>query len=684
MRFSCRSQIWTSLSTLLVALAGAPAIANGQNAEGTVTIVESDATYTLDNGIVTAMVAKASGDLVSLRYKGLEMLATFLDDNKLPNLAQDPPGENKNGVNRGMTDHQYGFWSHDAMGVRGTGDATAAITIHPQDNEGQRAEVSIKGVSGGRGLGTGPGAAATGDFIADVEIRWALGRGESGVYTYTIFEHLPEYGATTITEARFCAKLNAFFDWMSVDDNPHRHKFYPADLVEGDKYIYTANQFNNPAFGWSSTTEKVGFFIINPSMEYMSGGPTKIEFLGHRDTNQIAAPCVLNYWRSSHYGGAQVSVGDGENWAKVIGPFMLYVNAGDDPQAIYSDARNQAAVEKEKWPFAWVSHPRYPLRNERADVSGRLALNDPVVADGALPNLLVGLTAQDETLAGGGPGGGAETGWQRDAKYYQFWVRGDQDGTFTIPNVRPGEYTLRAMADGVLGELAVADVRVEPGRRLALGEVEWKPRRRGKQLWEIGVPNRNGSEFKSGDVYYEPDAPRAYSELFPDDVRYVIGKSDYRQDWYFAHVPRVALAPPGAAGARGDARGGAAPRGGRRGRGGGGGAAGGRATPFVVEFELPEAPAGIATLRVAISGTGTRQVAVEVNGQPAGQIDRLINDGTISRHGIQGLWYQRELAFDASLLKLGANTLTLTVPAGGVTAGVIYDYLRLELDEEAN
>jgi len=57
-------------------------------------------------------------------------------------------------------------------------------------------------------------------------------------------------------------------------------------------------------------------------------------------------------------------------------------------------------------------------------------------------------------------------------------------------------------------------------------------------------------------------------------------------------------------------------------------------------------------------------------------------DSTFSgRNGIQGIWYQRELSFDTSMLKSGKNILTLTVPAGSVGAGVMYDYLRLELDE---
>jgi rhamnogalacturonan endolyase len=34
-------------------------------------------------------------------------------------------------------------------------------------------------------------------------------------------------------------------------------------------------------------------------------------------------------------------------------------------------------------------------------------------------------------------------------------------------------------------------------------------------------------------------------------------------------------------------------------------------------------------------------------------------------------------------MKPGENAMTLTVPEGEVTSGVVYDYLRLELDENA-
>jgi hypothetical protein len=46
-----------------------------------------------------------------------------------------------------------------------------------------------------------------------------------------------------------------------------------------------------------------------------------------------------------------------------------------------------------------------------------------------------------------------------------------------------------------------------------------------------------------------------------------------------------------------------------------------------------------------------------------------------------GYWSLPGVAFDAAMMKAGTNVLKLTVPAGPVTAGVEYDYLRLEVEE---
>ena len=258
--------------------------------------------FVLSNGIVTATVRKGDGNLSSLMYRGDEMLAS---------------GEGRDG-----------FWSHSAA----TGErnrTTARITIDPATNGGRRAGGSVKGMSDGRPMGNGPGGSA----VADIEIRWTVEQGASGVYTYSAWEHKPEYPWTSVGEARFCAKLNDdIFDWMTVDARRNMKMLSTHDWNYGTplnmkevrlittgpwkghvehKYDYSANQNDVRAWGWSSTTKHIGLWFINPSIEYLSGGPTKIELSAHRDAtfnpeakDAPAPPCLLNYWRGSHYGGS--------------------------------------------------------------------------------------------------------------------------------------------------------------------------------------------------------------------------------------------------------------------------------------------------------------------------------------------------------------------------------------------
>jgi len=72
-----------------------------------------------------------------------------------------------------------------------------------------------------------------------------------------------------------------------------------------------------------------------------------------------------------------------------------------------------------------------------------------------------------------------------------------------------------------------------------------------------------------------------------------------------------------------------------------------------------------------------------VNDQPAGRVTDLTYNATINRDGIGGYWKEHDVEFDAALMKAGANSLTLTIPEGGLTSGIMYDYVRLELDENA-
>lgn len=624
---------WVAMGLTCAALAA--------DAAPPVTVAEAADAYTLDNGTLRARVEKHSGKLLSLTYKGLETL-----------------------------DHQGGYWSHSAAGPK----VIDAVTIDPKSNRGDRAEVSVKGISGGTRMGSGPG----GSVVADIEIRYALGRGETGLYTYCVFDHKPEYPATSVGEARFCAKLNDdVYDWMSVDARRNQIAVTANDWNHGTvlnmkevrrmntgvykghaehKYDYTAVQFDTPAFGWSSTTKRVGLFFINPTIEYLSGGPTKVELCVHRDATfregdltAPAPPCLLNYWRGSHYGGSVCNVAAGEGWTKVVGPFLIYCNEGESPDVMFKDALAAARKEAAAWPYDWVNGVDYPHRDRRATVTGTLALNDPLAPHATMSNILVGLAAPDYKTSGG-RGGTSTVDWQLDAKHYEFWARADDAGGFAIANVRPGTYTFHAIANGVLGEFAKADVTVAPGQTLDLGRLEWTPVRHGKQLWEIGIPDRTAADFRHGDHYWQWGLYNEYPTDFPDDVNFTIGKSDWRTDWNYCQCPR-ADRPAG--------------------------------TPWTIHFTLPTAPAGKATLRLAFAATSARRIEVSVNDNPAGAATNLTDTATIRRDGIRGYWYERDVVFDAGLLKAGDNVLRLTIPPGNATNGIEYDYLRLELDEAA-
>jgi rhamnogalacturonan endolyase len=687
-----------------------------------VVVWENNSSFTLDNGVVAAAVSKRSGDLLSLRYRGMEML---------DNVSQ----------------RQAGYWSHNTE----RGQPTARITIDPTSNGGERGEIAIKGIANGKPMGSGPG----GSVIADVEIRYTLARGDSGVYTYSILSHSTNYPGTSLGEARFCLKLNdKLFDWMTVDSNRNMQMISTYDWNHGKqmnmkearlmttgayqgqvehKYDYSANQFTVRTWGWQSSAQHIGLWFINPSVEYLSGGPTKFELSAHRDatfTDSLTAaapPTLLNYWRSSHYGGAMCNIAATDSWSKVVGPFLIYCNSGETRDAVWQNALAREKTEAWAWPFNWVGGVDYPHKNERATVSGKIMLKDPEAPRLVLSNLLVGLSApdyappviprgrggfggfgfggggEDDTNSvaaadgrnttntnsavalrtnsvaegtnrvgragrgGGGFGGGAGGGfafrgprvveWQNDAKYYQFWVRGGADGSFSIPNVRPGVYTLHAIADGVLGELAVSNVTVGAGQGLNLGTLNWQPVRYGRQLWDIGIPNRTAAEFFGGDDYFHWGWYLKYPKLFPNDVNYLIGKSDFHKDWFFEQLPHN----EDLTNTNGMGR--------------------GRDTAWSIAFQLPEAPQGKATLRLAICGVSARDLSATVNDQPIGHVTNLVYNATISRDGIGGSWCERDLTFDASLMKPGENNLKLIVPGGGLASGIMYDYIRLELNE---
>ncbi len=679
--------------------AGSPSIAKPQ-VNAPVTVIDNGANWTLDNGIVKATVSKRDGRMTALMFHGINTM----------------------GGSGG------GYWEQAP-----TGQLTQSITIDPAKNDGARAEVAVKGVTGGRGF--------------DMEFRYDLERGASGIFVYGIYNHPASYAAAGEGESRYITKLNKDFNWISVDADRNLLECTPQDWGTGvvihakeqrllstgfyknsveHKYSYNAEQYRIPAYGWSSTKDHIGVWFINPTTEYLSGGASKLELVCHFDANDNPDPIILDYWCAGHYGGgAGCNIPAGEAWNKVIGPIFVYCNALADPKvpseadlatlaatagnpivppawhdnatALFHDALDQAKVEKAHWPYDWVNGVDYPHRDQRGTVTGRLVLNDPQAASTKLPHLTVGLAHPEFTSNAGGfvsrAGNGNVVTWEHDGNYYQFWNDGTEDGKFTLTNVRAGKYTLHAFADGVLGEFAQTDITVEPGKSLDLGQLQWKPVRYGQQVWEIGYPDRTGDKFFKGDAanYWLWGWGLRYPLLFPNDITYTIGKSDYHKDWFFQQTPHsenTSWINPDAKDPANQPFGWIKTATGTQdmwrtwGRG--------RATTWTIKFNLDHAPKGQATLRVALAGSDSTAglnnpgapggLSVGVNQKSVGSI-KIISTNALRYNTNKGVWRQYLQPFDAALLHEGENTVELTVPAGELTSGVVYDYLRLELDE---
>ena len=406
----------------------------------------------------------------------------------------------------------------------------------------------------------------------------------------------------------------------------------------------------------------------------------------------------------------------GRTGIRVVGPIFVYFNAVDNPRdptqadldrftasfgsgipavpkvwhdnalALWNDAVAKSKTVKAAWPYDRVQGVDYPHKAERGTVTGQLVLDDPQAASKSLPNLTVGLTHVNYQGAGSGyqlrAGNGNIVTWPHDGDYYEFWVNGSADGRFTIPNVRPGTYVLRAFANGVLGEDdRTAKVTVEAGKTVNLGKLDWQPVRYGKQVWESATPTAlptNSSRATAPTTGYGdgrcamPALPQRHhldhrQERLPQGL--VLRGGAALRDHSLAESRLQGPVQPtlrlggNSTHQRGPVR--VGPRPGHH---------------LDCEVQHGQGIQGTAVLRIALAGDDGTTLAIGINGQTVGTI-RPVATNALRYNTNKGVWNQYIVKFDASLMKAGANEMTFTVPAGDVTTGVVWDYLRLELND---
>ncbi|RHN41536.1 putative rhamnogalacturonan endolyase [Medicago truncatula] len=525
----------------------------------------------------------------------------------------------------------------------------------------------------------------------NIDIRYIFRSGDSGFYSYAIFNRPKGMPGIEVDQIRFVFKLDKDrFKYMAISDTRQRNMPAMKDRNTGqvlaypeavlltnpinpqfrgevdDKYQYSCENKDNTVHGWIGfdSDPPVGFWMITPSNEFRNGGPIKQDLTSH------VGPIALSMFVSTHYAGKEVTMAfqEGETYKKVFGPVFVYLNTAsseNDNATLWSDAVQQLSKEVQSWPYDFPQSQDYFPPNQRGAVFGRLLVQDWYFEGGRYQyanNAYVGLAL---------PGDAGS--WQRESKGYQFWTQTDAKGYFKITNVVPGHYNLFGWVSGFIGDYKYnSTITITPGGVIKLNSLVYNPPRNGPTIWEIGIPDRLTSEFhvpepyptlmnklytEGRDNFRQYGLWERYTEMYPtDDLIYTLGVNK-NKDWFYAHVTRNTennTYEP---------------------------------TTWQIIFEHQhDLKSGNYTLQLALASAADAYLQVRFNDRSVypphfatGHIGRIRGDNCIQRHGIHGLYRLFSIDVPSNLLLKGKNIIYLTqTNADTPFQGVMYDYIRLE------
>ena len=672
------------ISWLFSARANVPG--GGTGTGSNVTLTDNGTTVTLANGIISIVITKTSAEIATFSYT-YNNSGTVVTNQLL------------SGGNGGSGGYLYWFQNGGSFIA---GPFTETVVA----NNGSYAEISLAYASPTNGI---------------MDIHYSMLRGSPGFYTTAILTHRSQDGITHI-ELRPNIYGGSEFNWMSVDAARNRIMEVSGGLsipVQGapkecylwtngiyagqyeDKYKYSADLANLPAWGWSSVGtggKNVGLWNITASPEYNPGGPMERSLMEHIGTT------ILNVFTGGYYGLATDNdFLDGEIWSKVYGPYFYYCNnvtnvvtsANQAALALYTDALAQGAAEKTAWPYSWFTNTSYTPAANRGAVTGKISISDSGNPNASAANLWVGVAQQ--------PSVDVSYDFQQWTKPYQFWAKTDAIGNFSISNVVAGaNYTLSAFGPGAAGTFmsqtltggnppllynlptSPFSVTVSGGATTNLGTVTWIPTRVGATVFEIGYPDRTAAKFRHGDDYWVGDigpsssAPSPiwskwleYPFDFPNGVNYTVGQNRWSTDWNFIQ--------PVTTDSQGNYN----------------------SSSSTITFNLATAPTNGATASIylGLCSDYYSAVVISVNGVNAASLSGLAaspnssvpstgyyvaygdSDSNI-REGNNGAFTDERLTFSAAALHQGQNTITISfreISANYFADHLMYDYLRLEL-----
>ncbi len=353
------------------------------------------------------------------------------------------------------------------------------------------------------------------------DLHYILKSGNLGIYCYLLESHQAKDSVGKYGQTRWGIKADeSLFDYHLVRDSIQGPMPKMAELTHDvqdwtflmpDSSYYTkydyADYIEDRFVHGMAGSKGFGLFVINPSHEYLNGGPTK------QYQNVHSTPFLINMFNCGHF-LSDVRKGDNliaDDWKKLNGPFFLYIAEGKTIPEIWSKAKSMAKSEQAKWPYSWMSNPEYPL--ERGTAIGQLLINGKPALEGT--RVILAAPGYD---------------WQAQSRGYIYDAKTKGDGGFELKSIRPGTYTLYAFGSNQTKELKQANISIKQGKQ-DLGIINWKPATHGALLWQIGQADRKTTGFKLA------DHKRSYDLMFqpPAQLNYTIGQSK-PIDWYYAQT----------------------------------------------------------------------------------------------------------------------------------------------------
>ncbi|KAL5714694.1 rhamnogalacturonan endolyase [Ranunculus cassubicifolius] len=664
--FVCTCTYILLLSTVQLSQQGSAFFQGRKLGSSSVQLRMHDRHVVLDNGILQVTLSNPEGSITGIRYNNVDNIL----DKGYWDLDWSKPADHHNQL-------------HDRIST------TKFVVIK---NDPSKVEISFV-----RTWNRSNGNNAT---PLNIDIRFVMMRDQPGFYSYAIYEHLKGWPAFGLAQTRIVMKLSdPKFHYMAISDTRQREMPTSHDLDKGKpldykeavllthprrqlfkgevdcKYQYSCEDKDCKVHGWISTNSSIGIWTIIPSNEFRCCGPFKQDLTSH------AGPVSLAMFHSLHYSGEDVvlKIQESEYWKKVYGPIFFYLNAavGDAVKnpytTLWQDAKRQMMAEVQSWPYNFPTSTDYFRSNQRGSVTGRLFVQDTYVNKDNIPanSAYIGLAPLGDSGS-----------WQREGKGYQFWSKADANGSFSINNVREGQYNLFATVPHFIGDHKhTVVITITPGH-IDLGDLVYKPPREGPTLWEIGIADRSAAEFyipdplpnytnklyvndpsnshikpsTGDDKFRQYGLWEMYAELYPsDDLEYIINVHNYSKDWFFAHVTRKTRDNKF------------------------------QPTTWKISFQVDNVIANRRSykLRLALASATDADLHVRVNDpkvtRPLFRTGLIGKDNAIARLGIHGLYRLYSIDVPSNLLKKGLNAIYLTQTRSiNPFQGIMYDYIRLE------